>query len=36
MRLIMQPQGGGLVAQIEQDVLDDEPPNAQAAGRYGR
>jgi hypothetical protein len=23
-RLIMQPQGGSLLAQIEQDVLDDE------------
>jgi hypothetical protein len=26
MRLIMQPQGSGLLAQIEQDVLDDEKP----------
>ncbi len=26
MRLIVQPQGGCLLAQIEQDVLDDEKP----------
>ena len=25
-RLTMQPQGGSLLAQIEQDVLDDEKP----------
>ncbi len=33
MRLIMQPQGSGLLAQIEQDVLDDEKPLGAALRR---